>query len=83
MGIIGAPFSKGQVRARGHTAARARACVYVTLVLVLQPRDGVERGPDLIRAAGLLHKLHEQGDVTCVCAYSHCRNTSLQVNFKL
>ncbi|XP_033467365.1 arginase-1 [Epinephelus lanceolatus] len=26
-----------------------------------QPRDGVERGPDLIRAAGLLRKLHEQG----------------------
>ncbi|XP_029282852.1 arginase-1 [Cottoperca gobio] len=25
-----------------------------------QPRDGVERGPDLIRAAGLLQKLHEQ-----------------------
>ncbi|XP_042364471.1 arginase-1 [Plectropomus leopardus] len=26
-----------------------------------QPRDGVERGPDLIRAAGLLQRLHEQG----------------------
>ncbi|XP_071318239.1 arginase-1 isoform X2 [Trachinotus anak] len=26
-----------------------------------QPRAGVERGPDLIRAAGLLHKLQEQG----------------------
>ncbi|XP_070846671.1 arginase-1 [Chaetodon trifascialis] len=37
VGIIGAPFSKGQ------------------------PRGGVERGPDLIRAAGLLHRLHEQG----------------------
>ncbi|XP_041818620.1 arginase-1 [Chelmon rostratus] len=37
VGIIGAPFSKGQ------------------------PRGGVERGPDLIRAAGLLHRLQEQG----------------------
>ncbi|XP_060883480.1 arginase-1 [Labrus mixtus] len=35
VGIIGAPFSKGQ------------------------PRGGVERGPDLIRAEGLLPKLHE------------------------
>ncbi|KAM6898146.1 arginase-1 [Lycodopsis pacificus] len=26
-----------------------------------QPRAGVERGPDLIRAAGLLNRLHEQG----------------------
>ncbi|XP_068585427.1 arginase-1-like [Cebidichthys violaceus] len=26
-----------------------------------QPRGGVERGPDLIRAAGLLNRLHEQG----------------------
>lgn len=30
----------------------------------LQPRGGVERGPDLIRAAGLLEGLREQGDVT-------------------
>ncbi|XP_030629498.1 arginase-1 isoform X2 [Chanos chanos] len=37
VGIIGAPFSKGQ------------------------PRDGVERGPDLIRAAGLVEKLKGQG----------------------
>lgn len=37
MGIIGAPFSKGQ------------------------PRGGVEGGPDQIRAAGLLHRLQEQG----------------------
>uniref|UniRef100_A0A3Q3W6F1 Arginase n=1 Tax=Mola mola TaxID=94237 RepID=A0A3Q3W6F1_MOLML len=37
VGIIGAPFSKGQ------------------------PRRGVDRGPDAIRAAGLLHGLHEQG----------------------
>ncbi|XP_038591605.1 arginase-1-like [Micropterus salmoides] len=37
VGIIGAPFSKGQ------------------------PRGGVEGGPDQIRAAGLLHKLQEQG----------------------
>ncbi|KAM9336377.1 arginase-1 [Symphorus nematophorus] len=37
VGIIGAPFSKGQ------------------------PRGGVEKGPDLIRAAGLLQKLQEQG----------------------
>uniref|UniRef100_UPI0037E83E93 arginase-1 n=1 Tax=Semicossyphus pulcher TaxID=241346 RepID=UPI0037E83E93 len=37
VGVIGAPFCKGQ------------------------PRGGVERGPDLIRAAGLLHRLHEQG----------------------
>lgn len=37
MGVIGAPFSKGQ------------------------PRGGVERGPDLIRAAGLLQGLREQG----------------------
>ncbi|GAA6228528.1 arginase-1-like [Lates japonicus] len=37
VGIIGAPFCKGQ------------------------PRGGVERGPDVIRAAGLLHKLQEQG----------------------
>ncbi|XP_035853729.1 arginase-2, mitochondrial-like [Sander lucioperca] len=26
-----------------------------------QPQGGVERGPDLIRAAGLLHRLQEQG----------------------
>ncbi|KAK6329354.1 hypothetical protein J4Q44_G00013320 [Coregonus suidteri] len=37
VGIIGAPFSKGQ------------------------PRDGVEKGPDLIRAAGLVEKLRAQG----------------------
>ncbi|XP_046888223.1 arginase-1 [Hypomesus transpacificus] len=37
VGIIGAPFSKGQ------------------------PRDGVERGPDLIRSAGLVEKLKAQG----------------------
>uniref|UniRef100_A0AAZ3QA68 arginase n=1 Tax=Oncorhynchus tshawytscha TaxID=74940 RepID=A0AAZ3QA68_ONCTS len=37
VGIIGAPFSKGQ------------------------PRDGVEKGPDLIRAAGLVEKLKAQG----------------------
>ncbi|XP_074519421.1 arginase-1 [Halichoeres trimaculatus] len=37
VGIIGAPFCKGQ------------------------PRGGVERGPDLIRAAGLLSRLQEQG----------------------
>nr|XP_046233322.1 arginase-1 isoform X2 [Scatophagus argus] len=37
VGIIGAPFSKGQ------------------------PRAGVDGGPDLLRAAGLLHRLHEQG----------------------
>ncbi|XP_036377040.1 arginase-1 [Megalops cyprinoides] len=37
VGIIGAPFSKGQ------------------------PRDGVERGPDLIRSAGLVEKLKGQG----------------------
>ncbi|XP_035514381.1 arginase-1 [Morone saxatilis] len=37
VGIIGAPFSKGQ------------------------PRGGVERGPDLIRSAGLLQRLEEQG----------------------
>ncbi|TKS89280.1 Arginase-1 [Collichthys lucidus] len=37
VGIIGAPFSKGQ------------------------PRGGVEKGPDLIRTAGLLQKLQEQG----------------------
>ncbi|KAM6951346.1 arginase-1 [Aplochiton taeniatus] len=37
VGIIGAPFSKGQ------------------------PRDGVERGPDLIRAVGLVEKLKAQG----------------------
>lgn len=34
---------------------------------MLQPRGGVERGPDLIRAAGLLQGLHEQGDVTNGC----------------
>ncbi|XP_020309099.2 arginase-1-like [Oncorhynchus kisutch] len=37
VGIIGAPFSKGQ------------------------PRDGVEKGPDLIRSAGLVEKLRAQG----------------------
>ncbi|XP_061667108.1 arginase-1 [Syngnathoides biaculeatus] len=37
VGIIGAPFSKGQ------------------------PRDGVQLGPDVIRAGGLVHKLREQG----------------------
>ncbi|XP_067344833.1 arginase-1 isoform X2 [Channa argus] len=37
VGIIGAPFSRGQ------------------------PRGGVEQGPDLIRAAGLLHRLEQQG----------------------
>ncbi|XP_044034153.1 arginase-1 [Siniperca chuatsi] len=37
VGLVGAPFSKGQ------------------------PREGVERGPDLIRAAGLLQKLQDQG----------------------
>ncbi|XP_076024054.1 arginase-1 [Genypterus blacodes] len=37
VGIIGAPFNKGQ------------------------PRGGVEGGPDLIRAAGLLEKLQAQG----------------------
>ncbi|KAM4623371.1 arginase-1 [Polymixia lowei] len=37
LGIIGAPFSKGQ------------------------PRGGVEEGPDLIRAAGLVEKLKAQG----------------------
>ncbi|XP_026206320.1 arginase-1 [Anabas testudineus] len=26
-----------------------------------QPRVGVDRGPDVIRAAGLVHRLHEQG----------------------
>uniref|UniRef100_H3CD43 Arginase n=1 Tax=Tetraodon nigroviridis TaxID=99883 RepID=H3CD43_TETNG len=39
VGLIGAPFAKGQ-----------------------QPRSGVERGPDLIRAAGLLHRLQELGE---------------------
>ncbi|KTG37570.1 hypothetical protein cypCar_00006096 [Cyprinus carpio] len=39
VGIIGAPFSKGQ------------------------QRDGVQRGPDLIRAAGLVQKLKGQGCV--------------------
>ncbi|XP_054622711.1 arginase-1 isoform X4 [Dunckerocampus dactyliophorus] len=39
VGIIGAPFSKGQ------------------------PRVGVDRGPDLIRAAGLVRKMQEQGCV--------------------
>ncbi|CAF90988.1 unnamed protein product, partial [Tetraodon nigroviridis] len=38
VGLIGAPFAKGQ------------------------PRSGVERGPDLIRAAGLLHRLQELED---------------------
>lgn len=37
VGVIGAPFCKGQ------------------------PRGGVERGPDLIRASGLLSRLQEQG----------------------
>lgn len=37
VGIIGAPFSKGQ------------------------PRGGVEKGPDVIRAAGLVEKLQAQG----------------------
>ncbi|XP_051530512.1 arginase-1 [Myxocyprinus asiaticus] len=39
VGIIGAPFSKGQLK------------------------DGVQRGPDLIRAAGLVQKLKWQGCV--------------------
>ncbi|XP_061561603.1 arginase-1 isoform X2 [Phycodurus eques] len=37
VGIIGAPFAKGQ------------------------PRDGVQLGPDVIRAEGLVHKLRAQG----------------------
>ncbi|KAL7857464.1 hypothetical protein SRHO_G00163630 [Serrasalmus rhombeus] len=37
VGLIGAPFSKGQAR------------------------DGVQLGPDLIRTAGLVHRLREQG----------------------
>ncbi|XP_070707424.1 arginase-1 [Pempheris klunzingeri] len=37
VGIIGAPFCKGQ------------------------PRGGVDRGPEVIRAAGLLQRLHDQG----------------------
>uniref|UniRef100_A0A672GDM9 arginase n=1 Tax=Salarias fasciatus TaxID=181472 RepID=A0A672GDM9_SALFA len=45
VGIIGAPFSKGQ------------------------SRGGVERGPDLIRAAGLVQRLQEQG--VCVCDYGN------------
>lgn len=35
----------------------------VCVCLMLQPRSGVDRGPDLIRAAGLLHRLQELGDV--------------------
>lgn len=38
--------------------------VCVCVCLMLQPRSGVERGPDLIRAAGLLHRLQELGEVT-------------------
>ncbi|CAN9508836.1 unnamed protein product [Ophioblennius macclurei] len=49
VGIIGAPFSKGQ------------------------PRGGVERGPDLIRATGLLRLLHEQG-----CAVKDYGNLRLE-----
>uniref|UniRef100_A0A672FS12 Arginase n=1 Tax=Salarias fasciatus TaxID=181472 RepID=A0A672FS12_SALFA len=50
VGIIGAPFSKGQ------------------------SRGGVERGPDLIRAAGLVQRLQEQG----VCVLKDYGNLSLE-----
>ncbi|XP_040922740.1 arginase-1 [Toxotes jaculatrix] len=39
-----------------------------------QPRGGVERGPDLIRAAGLLNKLQEQG-----CAVKDYGNLAFEV----
>ena len=39
---------------------------------ILQPRDGVEKGPDLIRAAGLVEKLKAQGDVLIVILHSFC-----------
>ncbi|XP_068455395.1 arginase-1 [Clinocottus analis] len=49
VGLIGAPFSRGQ------------------------PRGGVERGPDLIRAAGLLTRLQETG-----CAVKDYGNVALE-----
>lgn len=65
-------------RVRGHAdgdgfclseSSEVQTCLYLTL----QPRSGVDRGPDLIRAAGLLRRLQEQGNViTCVPVSQTC-----------
>lgn len=46
-------------------STRRSACVAISAIVVvlLQPRGGVEGGPDLIRAAGLLDRLNQQGEV--------------------
>ena len=47
-----------------HIDRSTSVCVCVCVSLSLQPHSGVDRGPDLIRAAGLLRRLQELGVVT-------------------
>ncbi|KAM8837372.1 arginase-1 isoform 1-T1 [Spinachia spinachia] len=43
-----------------------------------QPRGGVEGGPDVIRAAGLLHRLQEQGDGPAGCEVKDYGNVAFE-----
>lgn len=71
VGIIGAPFSKGQVSSASpgeENAVGSENSImnHVTVNVLQQPRDGVQLGPDVIREAGLVKRLEAQGNTATV-----------------
>ena len=66
VGIIGAPFAMGQVKLDLFLKKSQPESIFRPLLL--QPHQGVEKAPPLIRQTGIIERLKELG------AYTYCVN---------